>query len=672
MSAICFKCGTEKQGALVPCGSCAALPKTQTELLLSLMFSEHLASKAQLANFSHEIRNHLKLTIPPDLIEQAKEALRDPQLMGTIGMRPTSAAPKPSNPSIPTSQERPADDVASPAATSRRRRSLKSTSLHQNPFALLGATTRDDRRRIVDLAEERALQIDHDVCQKARADLTGPRTRLALEMAWMPGVSPRRASQMLQTVLDDPMSIREASGLPTLALLNLMAAAFEAVDAQDDAEEVAEFIQEVAYLADTLSVDDVLRDINEDRSVSGFPEIRAPEQIEAELAERKRYFRNAIKDGLNRLPPAKLLTAMTSAVESATNGGEDHAPELLDELVDSYAVEAQGFLQKEAENVHKLIKATRESAKAGESAVKVSIAKLETVTRNWEQVARPIQVSAKARGTTHRPSAELALSIRGLAIDLFNEHGLLGQAQHLTDLVGNVFSDMPEVSVRIEEDAKALGDISQRREEASAIDPIRSLCEEIAKSAERNPSQAQHEGQRLLDEGKALLKAVPIKATSPTYLEARDLLAATLMHCAVAYGNETSKWEPCIRLLQAALEFSNDPNLKQKLRENLAIVEGNYKSLGDLEPIKAAPSLYTINGFGVTLYGNTDKNPSDGSYMATYYLVLLFIPVLPIARYRVIPTGGGYRFLGKGPLRPFDKWHIAISIGLIVLMFLKG
>ena len=58
--------------------------------------------------------------------------------------------------------------------------------------------------------------------------------------------------------------------------------------------------------------------------------------------------------------------------------------------------------------------------------------------------------------------------------------------------------------------------------------------------------------------------------------------------------------------------------------------------------------------------------------MATYYFVFFFIPIFPIARYRVIPTGGGYRFLGKGPLRTFDKWHIAISLGLIALMFFKG
>lgn len=555
---------------------------------------------------------------------------------------------------------------------SSARSTLRNSALHSNPFFVLGANPREDRKRIVELADEAALSSDHATCQKARSDLTNPRARLSVELAWLPGVSPRRAATLIQSLSDDPMSIRNEDGIPALAHCNLLAAAFEAVDSAYLASDVALFAEQLARLVEELDAEVILRAVNEDRSVSGFPEIRGADQVSEELSARKRAYRNAIKDALNRLPPSELIGAMTRLVDSTTSNGTVHAPELVDELVDSYAVETQQFLQREAENAEKLIAAARESAKAGETAVKPVVDRLEGVLRNWGKVARPLQLSFKARGLDHDGSKALAYKVRSLAVDLFNEHDHLRQSSRLTQLLKELFSEVPDILDRVEEDAKALGDISQRRDEASALDPIRSLCDEISKSADRNPSLAQHEGQRLLDEGKALLKASPIKATSPTYLEARDMLAATLMHCAVAYGNQTSKWEPCIQLLQAALGLANDAKLKQKLRENLTIVEGNYKSLGDLEPIKSAPSLYTINGFGVTLYGNTDKNPSDGSYMATYYLVFFFVPVLPLARYRVIPTGGGYRFLGKGPLRVFDKWHIAISLGLIALMFLKG
>jgi hypothetical protein len=88
------------------------------------------------------------------------------------------------------------------------------------------------------------------------------------------------------------MAIREESGLPTLAHLNLLAAAFEAVDGKHDADDLAEFIVETAYLAEELTPEEVLRDINEDRVASGFPEVNALDQIEAELTERKRYYRD--------------------------------------------------------------------------------------------------------------------------------------------------------------------------------------------------------------------------------------------------------------------------------------------------------------------------------------------------------------------------------------------
>ncbi|MES2242551.1 MAG: hypothetical protein V4639_06735 [Pseudomonadota bacterium] len=467
------------------------------------------------------------------------------------------------------------------------------------------------------------------------------------------------------------MAARAEVGLPALAHCNLMAAAFEAVNSADQPDEIAEFIQEMALRVDELDAEEVLQAVNEDRAVSGFPEVRGTDQVRSELAERKRYFRNAIKDALNRLPADALVQAMTLTVDRTTKGGTEHAPELIDEIVDSYAVETQSFLEKEAENVEKLVRAVRESAKAGEGAVRPLIDRLDEVIRNWDKVAQPLQLSFRARGLDHDASRDIAYKLRGLAVDLFNDHDLLRQSQRLTGLIQVVFSEIPDVVDRIAEDAQALADIAQRRNESTLIDPIRKLCENVSTSADRNPSSAHHEGQRLLEEGVAILKATPLKASSPTYQEARNLMAVTLMNCAVSYGNETSKWAPCVTLLQKALEFASDNNLRQKLRENLVTVQGNLNSLGNLEPISSAPSLSSINGIGFTLYGSTDQNPSNGSYMATYYFVFFFVPIFPIARYRVIPNGGGYRFLGKGPLRVFDKWHIAITLGVIGLTIMN-
>ena len=359
-------------------------------------------------------------------------------------------------------------DIDSSRKQSESSRIQKETALHRNAFYILGATSRDDRRRIVERAEEKSLMLDHDLCQKARSDLTNPRARLTIEIAWLPGVSPRKAEQLARQVLQDPMSIRVESGLPTLAHANLMAAAFEVVGDQDDPDDVSKFVQEMAYLVDALDVGEVERDINEDRAVSGFPEVRGPEQVESELSERRRYYRNAIKDALNRMAPTSLIAVMTGVVESTTSGGENQAPDLIDELVDSYEMETQPFLQKEAENVYKLIKAMRESGSSGERAIKPLVDKMDVVARNWAKVAHPIQISAKARGITHKPSNELAFSIRSLAVDLFNEHDLLTPSNRITKLLQEVFSQVPELAERAEQDADALQNIFRDRKQAEA------------------------------------------------------------------------------------------------------------------------------------------------------------------------------------------------------------
>jgi len=92
-----------------------------------------------------------------------------------------------------------------------------------------------------------------------------------------------------------------------------------------------------------------------------------------------------------------------------------------------------------------------------------------------------------------------------------------------------------------------------------------------------------------------------------------------------------------------------------------------------LRPIDAPPSLTTLNGFGFKLYGSSDYDPGSDSFMTTHYLTVFFLPLLPIARYRVISEDGyTYQFLGKGNLRGFDRVHLAIVILAVLLMVAKA
>lgn len=467
VTAICFKCGFTKYGVMNACGYCNVAPHANSECAVSLALSDHLASQVQLKKYSYELRGGLKLSVPREVLLRALEMLRNPQFKVMLSAQPQLADHPPSQshaPAAPVTSQRP---LPIPTPNPSESRPLTG-ALHKSPFAVLGVTTRDNRRRIVELAEEKSLDMDPALCQKARSDLTNLRTRLSAEIAWLPGVSPRKAEQLLNSLLIDPMEVREATGLPTLAHLNLMAVAFEAVDGQHDAKDLAGFIIEAAYLFEDLAPEEVLRDINEDRAVAGFPEIRALDQIQAEIADRKRYYCGAILNALDRLPPLTLVQVMTDTVNGVTCGGENHAPGLIDDLVDSYEVQVQGFLQEEAKNVRNLIEAAREHAGSGETAVKPYVDKIDAVARNWDKIAQPIQLSAKARGIDHSASCALAYEIRDLAIQLFNKHDILAQSQRLTALIQEVFSEVPQISDRAEEDADTLANIFEQRKLAEA------------------------------------------------------------------------------------------------------------------------------------------------------------------------------------------------------------
>lgn len=331
----------------------------------------------------------------------------------------------------------------------------QTTTLHQNPFYLLGVTTRDSQRRII---EKKFLNRDHNTCEDARSELLNPKTRLRAELAWLPAVSPRKIAQLAALLLQDRSSIWTKSGLPSLAHTNLMAAALELVDANDNPEDIAKLMEKMAFLIEDLSAEEIIGDINEDRAISGFLDIRA-EEIIAELEERKRYFRKTTKEVLTTLPPLSLTKTVTLVVDNATTGGKTPAPELINELVAIYKVEVQDFLQRKSENIYKLISAVREATRLDENAINSLISKLELVAWNWHRMVQPIQINAKTRGIDHEPSYKLAGSLHNLAFDLFKGHDLLTQSQRLTNLTQRLFVELPEIVQRVAQDAEMFQEI---------------------------------------------------------------------------------------------------------------------------------------------------------------------------------------------------------------------
>ena len=86
-----------------------------------------------------------------------------------------------------------------------------------------------------------------------------------------------------------------------------------------------------------------------------------------------------------------------------------------------------------------------------------------------------------------------------------------------------------------------------------------------------------------------------------------------------------------------------------------------------LKPITAPPTLFSINGCGVILYGRRDYDSQTNTYLKTRWFTLIFLPLIALGSYRVADApGGGWYFLGKEPLALLPKvWNWVLLLALL-------
>jgi hypothetical protein len=338
--------------------------------------------------------------------------------------------------------------------------------LLQNPFHILGVTPRDNRQKVMDLCEERSLLRDPAECSQCRLDLTNPRKRLSMEIAWLPGLGPKRVKDVIYALEHSVSDLQSMDRLPPITRANLLAAGLSRLRS-DALDEVAEWIVSFSWAFEMIDPGVVTTLVNEDRIVSGFPEVTDLSAVEAEIQERRRYYRQIIKSALDNLDTKQLVQEITIIVEAATDNGERQAPILIDDLIDSYEVEAQPFLEKETRNIEVLVEKlkTAADAKQLDPILASIVSNLVQVVRNWDTVAQPIQLSRKSRGLDHDASKHVAWIVRDAAIHLFNEHGKLDISKHLTSLLQEALAEVGEVAELIAEDANSLDELAKQRAE---------------------------------------------------------------------------------------------------------------------------------------------------------------------------------------------------------------
>jgi hypothetical protein len=248
-----------------------------------------------------------------------------------------------------------------------------------------------------------------------------------------------------------------------------MAAALELVGEGEPAASVAELIGDFARVVESVDTFEVLRDINEDRTISGFPEVQGIDAVEDALAAQRKAYLSVLRNMLDRMETEKLIETMSVAVSLATSHGDKHGPALLDDLVDNtYEVEAQVFLEPEYKNIVELLRRAEEAAPGGAAALAPFLDKLDRVVRSWDRVAQPIQISAKSRGIEHRQSRDIAVAVGRFGFRcLAKAHRMYDEASRVIKLVQDTFSELPEVAEELKEVAVEIDELRKWTREIS-------------------------------------------------------------------------------------------------------------------------------------------------------------------------------------------------------------
>lgn len=164
--------------------------------------------------------------------------------------------------------------------------------------------------------------------------------------------------------------------------------------------------------------------------------------------------------------------------------------------------------------------------------------------------------------------------------------------------------------------------------------------------------------------------------------EAHDEAADNVSQCALLYYQQTPNATATLNLLREALKLSVGPRLRARLYDVVAVLmktdlANNLVHESKLQPVSqpkpaeekidtnfTLPTLSTLNGIGTMFYG-------FGNYRTQYFTVV-FLPIIPLARYRVNVVNGKYIIYGRVPLKFIHFWPLLLIFGFTILTVLSG
>ena len=419
--------------------------------------------------------------------------------------------------------------------------------LFKNPFYILGATPRDDKYRIIELAEEKSLLSDADECMEAKAVLTIPRRRVSAEVAWLPGVDPSFYG-ILFRYLESPNEELPNITMAPIASANLRATKLSRYPDLLSSD-ILEWILEITQKSETIQPEEVRKVLNDDRSVARFSEA-AKSDVDDEIRNQKRYYSQTVTSVLGNLSVNARARVMTSLLETSTSNGRYQCPILIKDLIPAYELGVQDFLEQKK----KIIEAQDEKLRAmidansPDTTLAQIVDQLLEAVKEWDTLAQPIQLSKQSSGERHNASFEIVQRLRILAADLFGEYGKFNISRNIINMLKEVFAEVPELAEYISEDAEALEEQIPLVRGVEKFKEINGQVERLKEAAD-----AKSPNYTLTPMVNQLIQTVKTWNTTTQLIEVNNAVAITVRNIALHFWNEHQELDFAIQITNALI-----------------------------------------------------------------------------------------------------------------------
>lgn len=331
--------------------------------------------------------------------------------------------------------------------------------LLSNPFAILGVSVSASRAEI-DAAIDDALFDDdsaghEQALERARQVIGTPRTRLAAELAFLPGADAQATHAVLETLRRGADSDL-AGDLGGLDRANILAHRCAAASGDIAARRARTLV----LTHDDVRPQDVTEQIARARARSGFGAV-PPEDLQTALNLLREQHAAIVVDALIAHP-----TGLDDMARLASDLADK--PPARRDFVRKVIARYESAITPRLHSAEQAVDNALEQAEtASDDDALTAIA---TALRAWDRLAQPLQLADRAMGLDEPHSRALFGRVRTFCVDQANIHDRHELALELVGVAQEVFAELRDAMATLEEDATKLLDIvtQQRREEAIA------------------------------------------------------------------------------------------------------------------------------------------------------------------------------------------------------------